>query len=113
MSEIPSGFERVRCKCPPYRGSDFWNDPHRWCGVDPAHERFWEKAEADCERTVRPKPAPRVNPYAAFLNFGNCAPSQLQAALYWQSQMNSQAMLTQPYYGANSLGGLLFGFGRW
>ena len=108
MSEIPSGFERVRCKCPPYRGSDFWNDPHRWCGIDPAHERFWEKAEADCERTVRPKPAPRVRPYDAFLNLG-CAPNELQSALYWQNQMNSQGWLSQPWGRPHPLAGL-FGF---
>lgn len=52
-------FEPVKCKCPPYKGSDFWNDPHRWCGVDAPSQAFWMKSEpADCERTVRPVRVP-------------------------------------------------------
>jgi hypothetical protein len=38
------------CQCPRYEGSDFWNDPHLWCGVDPVSERCWNgKSDAACE----------------------------------------------------------------
>lgn len=50
-------FERVHCDCPPYRGSDFWNDPHRWCDRDPAVDYIWRDKPRSCERTVRLKPA--------------------------------------------------------
>jgi hypothetical protein len=40
-------------KCPAYEGSDFWNDPHLWCGVDPVGERCWSKEPtADCELRI-------------------------------------------------------------
>lgn len=49
-------FERVLCDCPEYKGTDFWNDPHRWCDTDPVTQRIWENREfKNCERTVRPK----------------------------------------------------------
>jgi hypothetical protein len=48
-------LEKVKCNCPEYKGSDFWNDPHRWCDRDAEHERIWDdKPGRDCERTYRP-----------------------------------------------------------
>lgn len=56
VSEVTKpALEKVTCNCPPYRGTDFWNDPHRWCSRDPETERVWEdKPERSCERTYRP-----------------------------------------------------------
>ena len=47
-------LEKVTCNCPEYRGSDFWNDPHRWCDREPDTERIWSDKERQCERTYRP-----------------------------------------------------------
>ena len=32
--------------CPTYTGTDFWNDPHLWCGCDPTSVLCWSKPAA-------------------------------------------------------------------
>jgi hypothetical protein len=90
-------LERVQCNCPPYKGSDFWNDPHRWCGVDAPKQRFWMKTgPTSCERTYRPVKAVAVptwhDPYR------NCTAAELQW-LYTRQLGLGQNQLSSPFRG--------------
>ena len=61
IAEPAPALERVKCNCPEYKGSDFWNDPHRWCDRDRVTQKVWEdKQERDCERTYRPRVFGRI-----------------------------------------------------
>jgi hypothetical protein len=108
------GLERVHCKCRAYHGTDFWNDPHRWCGVDPAHEAFWMKAgPRDCERTWRPTkvealPAADALAQAEWDITLYAQQSALQGLAHYQQGLQGQLMGN--YMGSQVSGsGLLYG----
>ena len=43
-------YDRHTKPCPEYEGSDFWNDPHLWCGVEATKVLCWaEKPKQACD----------------------------------------------------------------
>ena len=48
-----------------FTGSDFWNDPRRWEGVDDPHTTmFWSIRRKDVIDVRRPEPKVEPSPYA-------------------------------------------------
>lgn len=87
-------LEKVTCNCPEYRGSDFWNDPHRWCSCDPTVERFWMLKQRPCERTYKPiKPSEPVD-----TSFAQALSNIMQPNYLGQMQQQGQMGLQQDLY---------------